>query len=320
MRDSRRSLPAVQDGRDTGLSESRNPKSQIPNLNSQIPSPKSGPPVARPDAETPSNLERALRSGRALISYLTASDPSDEAFLEAAFGAVEGGAGALEIGIPFSDPVADGPVIQAAHHRALAAGGGAKRTLELVRCFRRKCAVPVVLFTYLNPVLAFGLDRFALEASEAGADGVLLLDLPPREEPSLLEPLVRNGLDPVVLVSPNTTRRRAEEIVRHGRGFVYLVSRTGITGTHGGAGADLAGRVAQLREMTDLPVAVGFGVKSRSDAEAIWSVAEGVVVGSALIARLAEPGAESPGNRARRFMEELRHGALTSHSEEGALS
>jgi tryptophan synthase alpha chain len=265
-------------------------------------------------------LQEAVAPGRALIPYLTASDPSDEAFLEAALGAAEGGASALEVGIPFSDPVADGPVIQAAHLRALAAGGGTRKTLDLVRRFRRACSAPVVLFTYLNPLLAFGIERFVEEASEAGADGVLLLDLPPGEEPGLLEPLALGGLDPVVLVSPNTSSRRAKEIVRHGRGFVYLVSRTGITGTHGGVGADLAERVARMRPITGLPVAVGFGVTSNSDAEAIWSVAEGVVVGSALIARLAEPGAGSPGSRARHFMEDLRHGSLSSHSKEGASS
>lgn len=234
-----------------------------------------------------SRLSEALAPGRALIPYLTASDGGDEAFLAAALGAVDGGARVLEVGVPFSDPVADGPVIQQAHHRALEAGGGAKKTLALVRRLRERTQIPVVLFTYLNPLLALGADHFVALAKASGVDGVLSLDTPPEEEPAWFSFLAESGLDPVVLLSPNTSPERAKTILAYGRGFVYLVSRAGVTGTHAGAEESLEGRIRMVRELTSLPLAAGFGVRERKDAEALWPLAEGVVVGSAFVEKLA---------------------------------
>ena len=185
-------------------------------------------------------LQERLSKGRALMPYLTACDPTAEAFLESALGAVEGGAAALEVGIPFSDPVADGPVIQMAHQRALAVGGGVSCTLRSVAEVRRRSDIPVVLFTYFNPLLAYGAERFVRDARTAGAQGVLVLDLPPEEEPDWYAFLVAQSLDPIVLHSPNTSVNRAARIVSAGRGFVYVVSREGVTGTHAGSALGLS--------------------------------------------------------------------------------
>ncbi len=249
-------------------------------------------------------LRDALTPGRALMPYLTASDPSPEFSFEAALGALEGGAKALEIGIPFSDPVADGPVIQAAHHRALQARGGVAASLELVARVRTRSEAPVVLFTYLNPLLAFGAERFASEARKSDADGVLVLDLPPEEEPGWFAFLRSAGLDPIVLDSPNTSPARARAIAAEGRGFVYVVSREGVTGTHASASGNLGRRVAELRAITDLPLAVGFGVREPADAASIWNLAECAVVGSAFVKHL-HASAEDPRPRAAAFVRNL---------------
>lgn len=250
-------------------------------------------------------LRERLSKGRALMPYLTASDPSREEFMDAALGAVEGGASVLEVGIPFSDPVADGPVIQLAHQRALAAGGSVSRSLDLVTELRRRSVVPVVLFTYFNPLLAYGAEGFVRDAQAAGAQGVLVLDLPPEEEPDWYSFLAAQGLDPVVLDSPNTSADRAARIVAAGRGFVYVVSREGVTGTHAGTATGLEARLRELRRLTDLPLAVGFGIRTHEDVEAVWKTAECAVAGSAFVERLSKA---APGERravAREFMKTL---------------
>ncbi len=262
------------------------------------------PPPSRSSTEA-GRLERALAPGRALIPYLTAFDPTPEAFLEAAAGAAEGGARALEIGIPCSDPVADGPVIQRAHQRALASGGSVEGTLSLLEKLRAETDLPVVLFTYANPVLAFGLDRFLVRARDAGADGLLLLDCAPEEEPAWFDEIRRRGLDPVVLLSPNTTPPRAARIAAHGGGFLYVVAREGVTGTHGHAGSNLAARVAAARAASALPVAVGFGVKDHADVEGLWSLCEAAVVGSAFVRHLENAGAGDPRRAAQQFIRQL---------------
>lgn len=256
-----------------------------------------------------SRIREAMARGRALVPYLTASDGGDEAFLDAVLGSVEGGARVLEVGVPFSDPVADGPVIQAAHARALVAGGGAQRTLDLVRRIRKRTDLPVVLFTYLNPVLSMGAGRFLALARGAGVDGVLTLDAPPEEEPNWFAFLSGGGLDPVVLLSPNTSPERARAILRVAGGFVYVVSREGVTGTHEGSAGGLEPRVRTLRTLTDLPLAVGFGVRTRGEVEALWTLAEGAVVGSALVEKLAAAGPEKAFDTARDFVGQLTAGA-----------
>ncbi|OYW06909.1 MAG: tryptophan synthase subunit alpha [Acidobacteria bacterium 37-65-4] len=250
-------------------------------------------------------LQERLSQGHALMPYLTASDPSEEGFMDAALGAVEGGASALEVGIPFSDPVADGPVIQLAHQRALAAGGSVSRSLDLMAELRRRSGVPVALFTYFNPLLAYGAERFVKDARTAGAQGVLVLDLPPEEEPDWYAFSAAQGLDPIVLDSPNTSPGRAARIVAAGRGFVYVVSREGVTGTHAGTALGLEARLRELRRLTDLPLAVGFGIRTHEDVEAVWEMAECAVAGSAFVECLRTAAAGERRAAARAFVNTL---------------
>ena len=250
-------------------------------------------------------LRERLSLGRALMPYLTASDPSREVSLQAALGAVEGGAAALEVGIPFSDPVADGPVIQLAHQRALAAGGSVSRSIELVADLRCRSGIPVVLFTYFNPVLAYGTDRFVQDAGSAGAQGVLVLDLPPEEEPEWYAFLAAKELDPIILHSPNTSQSRAARILPMGRGFVYVVSRAGVTGGHTGVTDELAERIRTLRLLTDLPLAVGFGIREFKDVETVWGMAECAVTGSAFVDHLKSVAPEDIRATARAFVNTL---------------
>jgi len=189
--------------------------------------------------------------------------------------------------------------------------------LDLVRRLRERTDIPVVLFTYINPVLALGVAHFTEEARKVGVDGVLTLDAPPCEEPAWFASLAEGGLDSVVLLSPNTSGERAQDILRPAGGFVYVVSREGVTGTHAGAGG--ACRIASglFRELTDLPLAVGFGVRERRDVEELWKVADGAVVGSALVEKLAAAGPGKAFETARDFVEELTAEARRRGDEEG---
>lgn len=235
----------------------------------------------------------ALKAQRrtALIPYLTAGDPDLATTLALMQTAVAAGADILEIGVPFSDPCADGPVIQAAAERALHQGVRLVDVLELVSQFRAgDDETPVVLMGYLNPVEIFGYGRFADAAARAGVDGLILVDLPP-EEAVEFEPLLEcAGIDLIYLVAPTTTPERARMIARHARGYLYYVSLKGVTGAGHLDVADVASRVTQLREFTTLPVAVGFGIKDGASAAAVARHADGVVVGSALVERIGRLG------------------------------
>ncbi len=252
-----------------------------------------------------SRLKAAVGAGNGLIPYLTASDPSDEGFLQAACGAVQGGARAIEIGVPHSDPIADGPVIQRAHQRALKAGGGIQRTLELIAGLRRHSDIPIILFTYINPLLSFGFERLMPAAKAAQIDGILILDLPPQEMPDWYSFVASQGIDPIVLLSPNTSEERLAYLLKFGRGFIYMVAREGITGTHDGAKVDLDARVKRARNISGLPIAVGFGVREAQDVRRIWEVAEAAVVGSALIQEIEKHGDGRIFQAARTFVETL---------------
>ncbi|HMU90521.1 MAG: tryptophan synthase subunit alpha [Pseudomonadales bacterium] len=235
----------------------------------------------------------ALKAQRrtALIPYLTAGDPDLGTTLALMHTAVAAGADILEIGVPFSDPCADGPVIQAASERALCQGVRLVDVLALVSQFRASDdETPVVLMGYLNPVEIFGYGRFADAAASAGVDGLILVDLPP-EEAAQFEPLLAQaGIDLIYLVAPTTTPERARMIARHARGYLYYVSLKGVTGAGHLDVADVAARVTQLREFTTLPVAVGFGIKDGASAAAVARHADGVVVGSALVERIGRLG------------------------------
>jgi tryptophan synthase alpha chain len=201
------------------------------------------------------------------------------------------GVRAVEIGIPFSDPIADGPDIQRASEHALARGVGVAEVLELVRELRRASELPAVLMTYANPILRRGIETFATEAREAGVDGVLVSDLPPDESPETWQAIDEAGLDPIVLVAPTTDDARLPSLLDRARGFVYCLARTGVTGTGEGFSGSLPERVARIRALTELPVGIGFGISSPEQARALRGVADGVVVGAAFMRAVAiDPG------------------------------
>lgn len=232
----------------------------------------------------------ALRAeGRkALIPYITAGDPDPAMMLPLMHELVDAGVDIIELGVPFSDPMADGPVIQLAMERALAHNVGLRDVLDMVRAFRQTNQVtPVALMGYLNPVEHMGYEAFAREAAEAGVDGVLIVDLPP-EEAEKVAPLFRqHGLDCIFLLAPTTTMDRARKICQQASGYVYYVSLKGVTGSAALNVTEVADKLEQLRKVTDLPIGVGFGIRDGASAAAIASVADGVVVGSVLVTQIA---------------------------------
>lgn len=254
----------------------------------------------------------SLRSSgqSAFVAYVTAGDPSPDAMPEILAALDEAGTDIIELGIPFSDPLADGPTIQAAAGRALAAGMTVSRTIETVRDFRKSSQTPVVFFTYLNPVFSYGFDRFVSEAASAGADGLLVLDLPPEEAASAK--LSAHGLDSIRLIAPTTPPSRMEAICRDAGGFIYYVSREGVTGERSDLDDSLGGRLAALKSLTGVPVAVGFGISTAAQAKQVAGLADGVVVGSAIVRRIAgRPDGQSLGSAVKEFVGPL---AAATHS------
>jgi tryptophan synthase alpha chain len=242
----------------------------------------------------------ALRAERraALIAYLTAGDPSPAATVELVLALERGGADIIELGVPFSDPVADGPVIQRASERALAAGTTLQRVLEIAAEVRRRSEIPLLLFSYLNPLYRYGLERLAADAAAAGIDGCLLTDLSVEEAAPWVEVLHRHNLDTVFMAAPTSTERRLRLVAEYSSGFVYVVSRTGVTGERSAVGAAVPAIIGSLRALTGQPLAVGFGVSRPEHAAEIGAYADGVVVGSALV-RLIEEHAGEPDLAAR---------------------
>ena len=233
------------------------------------------------------------RHERALVAYFTAGDPSLALTRKLVVEAARRGADVIELGIPFSDPLADGPVIQRATQRALAAGATLPRVLELVREMRGEVSAPLVFLTYYNPILAFGLKAFCRTSVEAGIDGVIVADLPPEESGPLRSEAMAAGLDLIHLVAPTSTPERMRKIARASEGFVYMVSLTGVTGERTAlATEELAQQLRALRAITTKPVCVGFGIGTPEQAALVGRLADGVVVGSAIV-RLVERHASS---------------------------
>jgi len=228
------------------------------------------------------------RAGRcALVPFVTAGDPAPEVTVPLMHALVTAGADLVELGVPFSDPMADGPVIQRASERALAAGMSPRRVLEVVRAFRDSDATtPVVLMGYLNPFERMGYETFASAAAEAGVDGVLTVDLPPEEAADFVAALRGHGLDPIFLVAPNTAPERITEVCRAASGFVYYVSLKGVTGSSTLDAGSVGERVRAIKAVTGLPVGVGFGIRDAASAARIAAVSDAVVVGSALVSRI----------------------------------
>ncbi|MFN0191940.1 MAG: tryptophan synthase subunit alpha [Aestuariivirga sp.] len=220
----------------------------------------------------------------ALVTFVTAGDPDYETSLKILTGLPKAGADVIEIGMPFTDPMADGPAIQAAGLRALASGQTMKKTLKLVRAFRAGDKdTPIVLMGYFNPIYVYGVDAFLKDAKSAGVDGLIIVDLPPEEDDELCIPAMKAGLNFIRLATPTTDDKRAPAVFRNTSGFVYYVSVLGITGTKAPDLRSVKSNVRRLRKHTDLPIAVGFGVKTAEQARAIARDADGVVVGSALV-------------------------------------
>jgi tryptophan synthase alpha chain len=243
-----------------------------------------------------------------LVAYVTAGDPDLETSRRVVRAIAEAGADIIEIGVPFSDPIGDGPAIQRASERALAAGASLETALDLVAAVRPDLSQPLVLFTYVNPVMRLGVERFVARAAEAGVDGVLFLDLPIEESASMHAALDSRGLDQVFLVSPTTTEVRLRAAARYGRGFLYAISRLGVTGARDVV-SDAAGPlVGRIRALTTLPVAVGFGIARPDHVRAVTAFADAAVVGSALVNVIAEAarGGKDPAAEAGRFVRWLK--------------
>lgn len=237
------------------------------------------------------NRFAALRDeGRAaLVTFVTAGDPNYETSLDIVRGLPEAGADIIELGMPFTDPMADGPAIQASSQRALGNGQTMIRTLDMVRTFRTgDQKTPIILMGYYNPIYIYGVERFVADALNAGVDGLIVVDLPPEEDEELCLPAMDAGLSFIRLATPTTDGRRLPKVLSNTSGFVYYVSIAGITGTVAPDTQTVAGAVKRIKEHTELPIAVGFGVRSREQAAAIAMAADGVVVGSAIVDRITD--------------------------------
>ncbi|MFZ5998588.1 MAG: tryptophan synthase subunit alpha [Nitrospirota bacterium] len=245
------------------------------------------------------------RQKKAFIPYIMAGDPDRDATLERVLLLERCGADIIELGVPFSDPLADGPTIQKAAARALAAGVSLSNVLSIVKTLRRQTQIPLVLMTYYNPVFKYGEESFVRDAIEAGVDGVIIPDLPPEEAGSILKfsrsGKGKGGLDTIFLAAPTSTEDRMKRIVSASSGFVYYVSITGITGSKLALDGAFRSHIAALRRLTDKPVAVGFGVSTPDDARVVGEVADGVIVGSAIVKKFYEDP-----EKAEQFIRELR--------------
>ena len=229
-----------------------------------------------------------------LVAYLTCGDPDLDTSRDVALAAIDAGADVIELGVPFSDPVADGPVIQRASERALQHGTNLAGVLEVAKQVRAKSEAGLIVFSYLNPILQFGLDRFCAAAAEAGIDGTLVTDLPIEEATDYLKAMKAHKLAPIFLAAPTSTDERLRHIAKYSRGFVYAISRTGITGARQEVAGDAHSLVARLRTFTKLPVAVGFGVSTPEQFREVGSFADAAVVGSAIVQRIEQnPGREA---------------------------
>ena len=221
-----------------------------------------------------------------IVAYITAGDPTLDATLEFVLALDDAGADVIELGVPFSDPLADGPTIQRASERALKSGASLAGVLELVRRIRKTSQVPLVLFGYFNPIVQMGLERFAATASEAGADGVLVTDLTPEESEDYRSVLHGHHLDTIFLAAPTSTDERLQKIATCSSGFLYLISRTGVTGAKDSLPDDLPALLRRTRSFTSLPIAVGFGISLPGHVSVLGGLADAAVVGSALVSEI----------------------------------
>ena len=236
-------------------------------------------------------LHREKRAG--LVTYITAGDPTPVISCDVLRAIAAAGADVLEVGVPFSDPIADGPAIQRATERALAAGGNLTVTLGMIASVRAEIHQPIVLFTYVNPVLQMGVDAFVERAAACGVDGVLLLDLPIEESADMCARLATRGIDQIFLISPTTTDARVRVASSRGRGFLYVISRLGVTGARAQVAGTAAPLVERIRAATTLPIAVGFGLSRPEHLAEVGQYADAAVVGSALVTVIGDAGLDA---------------------------
>ena len=256
-------------------------------------------------AATFERLQREKR--KALIPFFTAGDPNPQSTVPVMHALVAGGADVVELGVPFSDPMADGPVIQRSSERALVHGVSLKNVIGYIAEFRKRDATtPVVLFGYANPVEALGVERFADAAKNAGADGVLIVDYPPEEAETIVRLLDERALDMIFLLSPTTTEKRLSEVASFGRGYLYYVSLKGVTGAANIDLDDVKTQLARIRKHTKLPLGVGFGIRDPETARSIASIADAVVIGSRLIQEMESAPSGGIEQRVTAFMQGMR--------------
>jgi tryptophan synthase alpha chain len=255
-----------------------------------------------------SAFERLRADGRrALIPFITAGDPAPELTVPLMHALVDGGADILELGVPFSDPMADGPTIQRASERALANGMSLRKVLELVAVFRaRDDATPVVLMGYANPIEAMGVAEFVRRAAAAGVDGVLVVDYPPEECRAFADALKDAGIDPIFLLAPTSTERRFGDVAAAGSGYIYYVSLKGVTGAATLDFDEVAARIPQIRARVGMPVGVGFGIRDAESARRIGEVADAVVIGSRIIEEIERSPREEVVTRVTAFVRGVR--------------
>jgi tryptophan synthase alpha chain len=225
---------------------------------------------------------------KALVIYITAGDPSLEQTREIALGLDAAGVDCLEIGVPFSDPTADGPIIQAASQRALKNGTTLSAILAMIESIRKVSEIPIVLFGYYNPILSYGPERFAARAKEAGVDGILVVDLPPEEAGELRQYTDQKRIDFISLIAPTTSTERAKTVAAHATGFLYYISITGVTGTAKPQVEEVSKDITRIRTVTELPLVVGFGISTPQQAKEIVPSADGIVIGSAVVRMIEE--------------------------------
>ena len=256
-----------------------------------------------------------------LVTFCTAGDPDYQTSLDLLMGIGKAGADLIELGMPFSDPMADGPAIQLASNRALSGGHTMARTLDMVRAFRAQDdETPIILMGYYNPIYVYGVDKFLTAAKQAGVDGLIVVDLPPEEESELCVPALAAGINFIFLTAPTTDDARLPRVMEKASGFVYYVSITGITGTASASSSDIASAYKRLKLHTDLPIAVGFGINTPEQAAAVAGIADAAVVGSALVnviaANLDRDGKAQAGlvEAAHEFVAALAKGVRSSRS------
>lgn len=246
--------------------------------------------MSGPETRIGRRFEKLKAEGRsAFVTFVTAGDPDLETSAKILDGIAEAGADLIEIGVPFSDPMADGPAIQASSLRAIKAGMTLRKTLAMVAEYRKKDdETPIILMGYYNPIYIYGVDTFLVDAKAAGVDGFIVVDLPPEEEQEFCLPAMKAGLNFIYLTAPTTDDARLPRVVEHASGFIYFVSILGITGTRAAKADDVAAHVARIKKKSNLPVCVGFGIRTPEQAAEIAAVSDGAVVGSALVDKITD--------------------------------